>query len=166
MGRRQWDKPTHERLLSSTTSLLLALVAFLPPPPPPPPRLVLFLAPPLASLAFSPSSSSSSLPADPYDGIHLSFLRPRINTIVWWKRNGPARKPRSVNSLSVSPFLAPFPFGIYFLLGRRGKRSGRDVYGEIRRAEALRAESNQSLSPRPRPSRGPLNIKINFKIEE
>lgn len=91
-----------------------------------------------------PSASSSSRCRSPR---LLSFLfsPPRRRPVRWNSpkffapankhhrtvEDGPARKSRSVNSLSVSPSFAPFPFDIYFLLSRWG-RGGRDsVYDGI-----------------------------------
>lgn len=88
----------------------------------------------LPSFLFSSSSSLLPFPlaVNPYDGIHPSFLRPRINTTVRWKTAQPESRSTPSISLSFSLLL----FDIYFLFGRHaGKWS----------AMVFMAESNQSL---------------------
>lgn len=50
------------------------------------------------------------LSADPYDGIHPSFLRPRINTTVRWKTAQPESHDRSIPSVSRFSFPCFFSF--------------------------------------------------------
>lgn len=115
VGRRQWDKPTREIAvvddLLASCSCCVSSSSSSPPPSPlsSPPNLSLFLT--AACLVFSPSSLSSLSAAEPYNGIHPSFLRPRINTV---RRRGPSPKaaigqlPRSLLSLLLFPLTCIF----------------------------------------------------------
>lgn len=131
MGRRQWDKPTHERLLSSTTSLFLALIAFL---------YLLFASPSLLVLLFVFLSfpSNSLVSVDPYDGIHPSFFAPanKHHRAVVGRQPNPKADQFSPSVLLLFLPLFPLIF-IFCLFGERKRNTCNGVYDEIQRGKAF-----------------------------
>lgn len=153
MGRRQWDKPTHERLLSSTTSLFLALIAFLClffAPPSNPLSLLVFLFVFLSLLSIPSPFSSSSLSVDSYDGIHPSFftLANKHHRVVVRRQPNPKADQFSPSTLLL--FLPLFPLIFIFYLSRERERETHAMVFIVkyREAKLFCAESSQSLQER------------------